>query len=164
MYKKPIFIILLLSTFTYANETNTTIISMEEIPDISVESNITLIENNISTEGNISDECNTSIIKKETIEEIPPVEKITPKGENFNMTKGDSQRGQEIFIKNLKKRCQTTSNKFATNYSQDEWEEIAESGRFREIVFKICINIRKFYQDSWSPDLYQFAYEHANDN
>jgi len=157
MYTKPLLIILLLSTFIYATETNTSTDAIKEkakITQVSIDLNSTIIENNISTE------TNTSIIK---IEKSFPSNKRTSKSQNFNMTKGDSKRGEDIFIKNLKKRCLTTSYKFANTYSQDEWEEIAESGRFREIIFKLCLNVQKFYQDDWSPDLYQFAYEHANE-
>ena len=156
MYTKPLFTILLLSIFIYATETNTTIESVQ------LEQNISTIETNTTAvENNTSHEINSTCIKKESI----TIEKrFQSKQQNFNMTKGNSQKGEEIFTKNLKKSCQTTSYKFATNYSQDEWEEIAESGRFREVVFKLCRNIRAFYQDSWSPDLYQFAYEHASDS
>ena len=162
MYTKPLFIILLLSTFTYATETNSTTDALKEketiAEEISLELNSTIIDNNLSNEINIS------VIKIESIEKSLPIKKSFSKQKNFNMTKGDSKKGKNIFIKNLKKVCQSSSYKFSTSYSQDEWEEIAEAGRFREVVFKLCINIREVYQDNWSPDLYQFAYEHANDS
>jgi len=82
----------------------------------------------------------------------------------FDMCKGKSQKGEKIFIKYLKKPCKTTPYKFATTHTQDEWEEIAESGRFRQTLFKICHNIREIYKDIWSPHLYQFAYENASDS
>jgi len=155
MYKKSLFIILLLSAFIYATEKNNSINSIKTEQNISIETNTTTVENNTSNK------INTPVVKKERKFQA---KQLAPKKQNFNMTKGDSKRGEAIFKKNLKKSCQISSYKFTTSYSQDEWEEIAESGSFREIVFKLCINIRKIYQDTWSPDLYQFAYEHANDS
>ena len=156
MYKQLLFITLLLSTFIHATETNTTI--EKEIP---VDLNRTVIEN---IENNTSDETNRTIIKKDKMVKSFPTKQSCSTDKNFNMTKGNSERGQEIFTQKLRKSCQTTSYKFASNYAQDEWEEIAEAGRFREIMFKLCLNIRDFYQDDWSPDLYQFFYEHASDS
>lgn len=164
MYKKLLCINLLLSTFIQATETNTSIDMTCIEKEISVELNTTIIENNISNETNITNESNITIIKKDKMVKSFKTKQITSGGKNFNMTKGDSKKGKEIFTRKLKNSCQTTSYKFATNYSQDEWEEIAGSGRFKEIIFKLCLNIKSFYQDDWSPDLYQFAYEHANDS
>jgi hypothetical protein len=145
MYTKILFIIFLLLSSIYATDSNRTIDTQEAL---SIDHNAT------SLESHNNSEVNTSIIQKANIK----------KYQNFNMSKGNSQQGKKIFNTRLKKSCQTSSYKFVNHYSQDEWEEIAESGSFRETIFKLCQNIRPFYQDSWSPDLYQFAYEHANDN
>ena len=64
----------------------------------------------------------------------------------------------------LKDTCETKGSKFAATYSQDEWEEIAEEGKFEESIFEICPNIKPSYQKEWSPDLYQFYYENASDS
>ena len=153
MYTKSLFIIFLLVHSTYATDST---IDTQEIVSIDF--------NTIKVDNNCSREINTTIILKEKMEKSFQSKQPILKSKNFNMTKGNSQEGEKIFNKNLKKNCQITSYKFVTHYSQDKWEEIAESGRFRESVFKLCPTIKLFYQDSWSPDLYQFAYEHANDN
>jgi len=155
---------------------------------VDVNSTKPLIESKLSTKIEIKD--SNSTIKKTTLMErlLPKTISIKKKfiekrhlirktlmphnapvpceanSESFDMCKGKSQKGEKIFIKYLKKPCKTTPYKFATTYTQDEWEEIAESGRFRQTIFKICHNIRDIYKDVWSPHLYQFAYENASDS
>ena len=148
MYKKYLFIFTLI--FVHADDSNLS----------TIDNNITITtefkECNLTTDHNSSFDDNGSFNEENITLEIP--------SKNFNMCKGDSKKGEEIFKKFLKKPCQTTAYKFATHHSQDEWEEIAESGRFRETLFSLCQNLREIYQDDWSPHLYQFSYEHANDS
>jgi len=81
-----------------------------------------------------------------------------------NMNIGNQSKGENIFIKKLRKHCDMSSADFAGVYSQDEWEEIAEAGKFDDIVLEICPKIEDIYQEEWSPDLYQFVYEYASDS
>ncbi|MBU1668735.1 hypothetical protein KKC13_09975 [bacterium] len=118
------------------------------------------------------DENHTNVGTTDQIESNISVEEKTNETENnetevkkiLNLTKGNSLKGKNIFSKYLKKECETTAYKFAGNYAQEEWEEIAESGKFKETIFKECPNIEKIYKENWSSDLYQFFYEHANDS
>ena len=139
------------------------------VPHIHAEdANLSKMDENLTeiiklTECNTTQPLDTNGSREEK-RERPPEEFNLTLSKNFNMCKGNSKRGEEIFRKFLKKPCQTTPFKFANSYSQDEWEEIAESGRFRETLFQLCKDIREIYQDVWSPDLYQFSYEHASDS
>ncbi len=80
-----------------------------------------------------------------------------------NMTLGDVKKGEKIFIKNLQGICKLSSISFAGMHSQDEWEAIVQAGEFESEIFTICPKVKKSYQKAWSPNLYQFVYEYAND-
>ncbi len=91
---------------------------------------------------------------------------ITPRDRNpnINMLRGEKSKGQKIFQKYFQKPCQMSAQIFASKHSQDEWEDIKESGIFQEYVVKICPNIKNIYKKEWSDDLYQFVYTYAYDS
>jgi hypothetical protein len=82
----------------------------------------------------------------------------------IDMNMGDSDKGKKLYSKKLQKYCEMSGTSFAGMYSQDEWEEIVEVGKFSEEVIEICPKLKEIYDNSWSPNLYQFAYEYANDS
>ncbi|HIO95231.1 MAG TPA: hypothetical protein EYG67_00230 [Campylobacterales bacterium] len=82
----------------------------------------------------------------------------------IDISSGDINKGKKLFIKKLQKPCDMSGSRFAGFYSQDEWEEIVESGTLKEIVIEICPKLEDDYQEAWSPHLYQFIYEYANDS
>lgn len=133
------------------------------------ENNISVQDKTVENNQTHQEEINsTKMIEKTVIPTSPPKENnetnATVVKERFNLTKGNSLKGEKIFIEHFKKDCNTTAYKFAGNYAQEEWEEVAESGKFKETIFKLCPNIKESYQESWSSDLYQFFYEYANDS
>ena len=73
-------------------------------------------------------------------------------------------KGEKLFTKKLQKYCEMSSGKFAFTYSQDEWEEIAEAGKFDDIILEICPKLKDKYNEKWTPTLYQFAYMYASDS
>ena len=73
-------------------------------------------------------------------------------------------KGEELFIKNLQRYCQMSGGRFALTYSQDEWEAIAEAGKFNDITLEICPRLEDRYRDKWTLTLYQFAYMYAKDS
>ncbi len=81
-----------------------------------------------------------------------------------NLTTGDRKKGEKIFLKYLQSICNISASNFSATHSQDEWEEIAESGHFKETVIEICPAIKETYKDEWTSHLYQFTYEYANDS
>jgi Spy/CpxP family protein refolding chaperone len=76
----------------------------------------------------------------------------------------DAAKGQKIYSKKLKKVCGFTGAKFAATHSQDEWEEIKEEGKFADEIKKICPNANVDKLQKYLDDLYDFAYEYANDS
>lgn len=123
------------------------------------------VETTVENNQEIQEETNTTtIIEEPSAPTVPSEENNESEVKKpLNLTKGNSQKGKRIFIKHLKQKCDTTAYKFAGNYAQEEWEEIAESGKFKETIIKLCPNISESYNENWSSDLYQFFYEHAND-
>lgn len=91
---------------------------------------------------------------------------ITPRDRdpNINILRGEKSKGQKIFQKYFQKPCQMSAKTFAAKHTQDEWEEIDESGIFQEYVIKLCPNIKDIYKKEWSEELYQFVYEYAYDS
>ncbi|HHO42230.1 MAG TPA: cytochrome C [Epsilonproteobacteria bacterium] len=76
----------------------------------------------------------------------------------------DATKGQKLYSKFLKDGCGFGGSKFAATYTQDKWEEIKDAGTFADKVKEICPNVAESYQDKWSEDLYDFAYEFASDS
>jgi hypothetical protein len=75
-----------------------------------------------------------------------------------------AEKGQKIYSKKLKKACGFNGAKFAAKHSQDEWEEIKEGGKFADEIKKICPNANVDKIKKYLDDLYDFAYEYANDS
>ena len=90
---------------------------------------------------------------------------ITPRDRdpNINSLRGKNN-GLKIFKKYFQKPCNMSARIFASKHTQDEWEEIEESGIFQEYVIKLCPNIKSTYKKEWTDDLYQFVYEYAYDS
>lgn len=184
MYQKLLTFILLtlFSSSVYATDLNNTeaILAQASEATESIQAELnSIIEGNSTEEKNSTQaikllENNTShLVTTITTTPLPIAESNVSIEENnsssalkntLNLTKGISLKGKKIFIQHFKKVCETTSYKFAGNYAQEEWEEIAESGKFQETMFKLCPNIQESYNKEWSSDLYQFFYEHANDS
>jgi len=84
--------------------------------------------------------------------------------DRVELSKGNIKKGQSIFSKYIRFECNISYIQFAILHTQDEWEEIAQAGKFKEEIFKICPKIKKNYNNEWTPHLYQFAYEYAIDS
>lgn len=91
---------------------------------------------------------------------------ITPRDRDpyINMLRGENSRGHKIFKKYFRKPCKMSAKTFASKHTQDEWEEIAESGNFQEYIIKLCPNIKGIYRKEWTDDLYKFVYKYAYDS
>jgi len=81
-----------------------------------------------------------------------------------DMSMGDAVKGKEIFVNRIKFYCGISDDKFLPIHTQDEWEAIAQAGKVKEEILKICPKLKDIYKDKWSADLYQFVYEYASDS
>lgn len=70
--------------------------------------------------------------------------------------------GQKIFKKKLRKYCGFSGVRFARLHSQDEWEEIYDSGKFINETKRLCpqLDITKI-KKPWWKELYDFTYEYG---
>jgi len=84
---------------------------------------------------------------------------------NFDITKGDATVGLKLYKNRIKPSCNFLDElKLASKHSQDEWKEIAQSGKFRNEISNICSGLDKSIKDSWLVNLYQFVYKNAKDS
>ncbi len=86
-------------------------------------------------------------------------------GLSVSTLSASAAKGQKIFIKKYKSACGFNGAKFAAKHSQDEWQEIKDSGNFKKEFIKICPNLKESdIKDKWVPYLFEFSYEYANDS
>ncbi|WP_419770779.1 MAG: cytochrome C [Candidatus Marinarcus sp.] len=77
----------------------------------------------------------------------------------------DVVKGQKLFAKKLKSTCGMTGAEFARSHSQDDWKALKDGGKFEEEIIKICPEVKAGdIKKSWQEDIYDFAYEYANDS
>ena len=151
----------------------------ESIESVIDENNITITEvkvENIEINKNIKDnpkpieiEIETNSTKEITVdknntEENITIEKIEKVVEKDVVEKGDPRKGKNIFKYVLKDDCNMTAYKFAEKHTQEEWLELLEENKIKETIIKTCPNVKNYYQDKWTDDLYQFFYEASNED
>ena len=118
-----------------------------------------LIEENLSTPSLIE------TIDSNSTETIPsPNNNQESVKEKTSKEKGDVLTGKKIFKYVLKEDCKLTAYKIAEKHSQEEWEELREHHKFKETLFETCPNVRIYYQDRWTKDLFQFIYESSDED
>jgi len=164
----------LYSTFIYALDLNSTneIIKQasEATNDLADEVSLVLNDYKEESEDNISKdisltESNITVISiEENIANLEVNETNILEKEELTVDKGDPRKGKNIFKYVLKEDCNMTAFKFAEQYSQEEWIEILEEHKIKETIFKTCPNVKNYYQDKWTDDLYQFFYEASNED
>jgi len=72
--------------------------------------------------------------------------------------------GLIIYKTQIKPYCETTGDKFAKQYTQEDWEDIYHDEEFKIELLNACPKMKERYEDKWTPDLYQFAVEYASDS
>lgn len=89
---------------------------------------------------------------------------ITKNIDNNIIPRTKNIKGYSIFKKYFQSSCKMSAKTFASKHTQDEWEEIEESGRFQEDITHLCPAIKESYQKEWTEELYHFFYEYAYDS
>ena len=141
------------STFTPVVET----VNAESTEMLSDE--VVMFEENSSVVTQFTNvELNTSIVENNTSTIIIVEEK------ELSVEKGNPKEGKNIFKYVLKEDCNMSAFKFAEKHSQEEWIEILEEDKIKETIFESCPNVKNYYQDRWTDDLYQFFYETSNED
>lgn len=81
----------------------------------------------------------------------------------------DVLKGQKLYLKKLKSKCDASGAKMAAMYSMDEWAEFKEDGTLGDKLIQACPKAEKVitnekFQEKIMPHLYDFFYEYANDS
>lgn len=77
----------------------------------------------------------------------------------------DIDQGKKIYMKKLKSPCGIKGTDFTGKHTQDEWENIYESGKYKNEVLKLCPKLKEEkLKDKWIKDLYHFSWEYASDS
>ncbi len=81
----------------------------------------------------------------------------------------DVTKGQKIIVKQLKKLCAKTIDKFDGNklakmHTQAEWKAIFESGKLNDEIAKICPKVKKPLKKKYAKHVYDFLYHYASDS
>lgn len=75
----------------------------------------------------------------------------------------DSNKGQKIFIKVMKKPCGFTGGDMAKKHTQEEWKAINDAGTLNDEMLKECPTAKPL-KDSYLPHVYDFLYNYASDS
>ena len=147
------------------NIENQTIIEREIVPteenlSTKVKIETTIIELNSTEEQTITQ---TPTIENNITEEKKEIKEKEIKEKEI-VEKGDPRKGKNIFKYVLKDDCGMTAYKFAEKHTQEEWLEILEENKVKETIIENCPDVKNYYQDKWTDDLYQFFYEASNED
>jgi len=108
--------------------------------------------------------------KRETIEVVASITinnegNVTIVDKNSsNGEEGTSSAGLIIYKTQIKPYCEMKGDKFAKQYTQEDWADIYHEEEFKIEILKVCPKMRERYEDKWTPDLYQFTLEYASDS
>jgi hypothetical protein len=83
---------------------------------------------------------------------------------NIDLELGSAPAGLIIYKTQIKPYCEMRGNKFAKQYTQEDWEDIYHDEEFKMELLEACPKMKERYEDKWTPDLYQFALEYASDS
>ena len=81
----------------------------------------------------------------------------------------DVAKGQKLYLKKLKTKCNMNGAKMAAQHTQDEWEVFMEDGKLADELSRICPNGEKIIQnddfkEKIMPHIYDFLYEYGSDS
>jgi hypothetical protein len=72
-------------------------------------------------------------------------------------------KGQEVLERVLKSGCSLSLSDIAAKHTQQEWEELKESGKLKSELMKFSKKMEKIKEDEIS-DVFDFLYEYAKDS
>lgn len=75
----------------------------------------------------------------------------------------DTNKGQKIFIKKMKKPCGMNGGEMALKHTQEEWKAINDAGKLNEELLEKCPEAKPL-KDSYVPHVYDFLYNYASDS
>ncbi|MEA1955146.1 MAG: cytochrome C [Campylobacterota bacterium] len=77
----------------------------------------------------------------------------------------DSNKGQKLYVKKLKKSCGITGAAMAAKHSQDEWSEVKDAGKIADEIKSICPDVKdKAVKEKYLNHYFDFFHNFANDS
>ena len=75
----------------------------------------------------------------------------------------NSDKGLEVFKKEIRKTCGFSGNVMAKKHTQQEWQVIYEAGKLNDELIAFCGNLKPIKKNSL-VDIYDFLYNYASDS
>lgn len=76
----------------------------------------------------------------------------------------DANIGQKVYSQMFKDKCEMSGTKFAASYSQNEWQDILDSGEFEATMKELCNDNIDAVPQKFVPHLFDFVHKYANDS
>ena len=76
----------------------------------------------------------------------------------------DVRKGQKVYLKKLKSKCEFGGAKMATKHTQDEWKVIYENGNLNKEMSSECPKLIKPLKPKHEKQLFEFLYEYGSDS
>jgi hypothetical protein len=81
----------------------------------------------------------------------------------------DAKKGQNIYLKKLKKKCGMKGDKFAHSFQQEQLEDAKDDGTLNELFIEVCPKAKNIiesdkFQEKFKDHIYDFAHEYAEDS
>lgn len=86
---------------------------------------------------------------------------LNAQSESINKEMDSFDKIQNVFKKQLRKRCQFTSVCLAQKHTQEEWESIHDNDMFKKEFEKLCPKGVGVLDDELINDLFHFSFEYA---
>ena len=74
------------------------------------------------------------------------------------------KKGQKVYLKKLKSKCQMSGARMAVKHTQSEWKEIYDGKNLNIEMKKECPKIKKDLKPKHESQLFDFLYEYGSDS
>lgn len=75
-----------------------------------------------------------------------------------------STKGHKTYTKKLRNDCNLSEYEFTQKYTQKNWKNIYDSGKFKEELLKLCPKLKASKIEKINlKDIFDFAYKYAKD-
>ena len=84
---------------------------------------------------------------------------------SFSTLSADANKGQKLYLKKLKSKCEVSGSVIASKHTQDEWEEIFEAGNLSKEIQDICPKVKdKSLKPKYMIHYFDFFKEYGSDS
>ena len=99
-------------------------------------------------------------MKKILIKSIVVISLIT-----VSTLSADVVKGQKLYMKKLKSKCNVSGSVIAGKHTESEWEDIRNSNKMKEEIKLLCPSVKdKSLKDKYIKHYYDFFKEYSSDS